>query len=143
MGEQLRQVRKFDFVTLSYGFFLRILALICLASGCCYWIRLVGVFPGELWRIDHMPWQWQSLTSTLCVLYPVASLGLWMHSPWGMILWIFAAVIESVAFTFYSSIFAFMPLIAFFHFLFVLLFLLFQGLMFIKRRRKQIVITEY
>lgn len=143
MVKHIRQLRRIDPILMGYWIYLRFLAVICLGMGTCYWIRLVGIFPGELWRIDHMPWQWQVLTGIFCVLYPIASLGLWMLSPWGIVLWIVAAMTETLAFTFYHSYFGYMPLIALLHCLLILLFILFQVVMFLKKRHKAVVITEY
>lgn len=143
MDNQLKQISKFDGLTVGYGVYLRVLSLICLAAGCMFWLRLVGVFPGEFWRIDRMPWQWQTLSATLSVLYPVAAIGLWMRSPWGIILWTMAALTESLAFTVYSSEFTSLPLIALLHSVLFLIFIALQVAILLKKRRKDEVVTEY
>lgn len=136
MDNQLRQAAKHDLTISGYTVFLRCLSLIALLFGMLYWIRLVGVFPGNLWRVDRMPWLWQVLTTTLSVLFPVAALGLWMQSPWGVILWFFAALIESLAFTVYSSNFTYLPSTAVFHLMVLAVFIMFQVLFFLKKKKK-------
>ncbi|EJF88860.1 DUF6163 family protein [Bartonella tamiae] len=143
MDNQLRQIDKIDLLSLSFGLYLRFLALICLIFGCMYWTRLIGLFPGELWRIDTMPMQWQTLCGALAVIYPVAAIGLWLRSPWGVILWIFAAFCESLVFTVYQSSFIYMPSIAFLQGILFLGFLAFQVAIFYKKRQKDIINTEY
>ena len=136
MDNQLRQVVKPNLVLSAYSIFLRCIAVIALLFAIFYWIRLVGVFPGELWRIDRMPWLWQVLTVVLSVIYPIAALGLWMRSLWGIILWFFAALTESLAFTLYSANFVFFPSLAVFHFLILLLFIMMQILLHLKTNKK-------
>ncbi|KEC55093.1 DUF6163 family protein [Bartonella koehlerae] len=95
--------KKISKINLIYNCYLRFLALICLGLGVFYWIRLVGVFPGALWRFDLMPWSWQCLSATLAIVYPIALIGLWMSSPWGIILWCIAAFSETLAMICYSD----------------------------------------
>lgn len=139
MDNQLRQADKHDLAISGYTVFLLCLSLVALIFGVSYWIRMVGVFPGDLWRIDRMPWLWQVLTASLSVLYPVAALGLWMQSLWGVILWFCAALAESLAFTVYSSSFTYLPLTAVFHVIVMLIFIMFQILFFLKKRKNNAV----
>ncbi|AQT44733.1 hypothetical protein BBC0244_010220 [Bartonella apihabitans] len=136
MDNQLRQVAKPNLVLSSYSIFLHCLAFVALLFSIFYWIRMVGVFHGTLWRIDRMPWLWQVLTVSLSVVYPIAALGLWMGSLWGIILWFFAALTESLAFTVYSSSFIFFPSLAVFHFLVAILFVMFRGFLYLKKKKK-------
>lgn len=46
--------------------FVRFVALVCLAGGVYYWLRLIGFYPGLLWRFDLMPWQWQTICVSFC-----------------------------------------------------------------------------
>lgn len=59
--------------------------LFCL--GTMYWIRIVGVHEGMLWRFDLMPTAWKVAAASLAVLYPVAGVGLWMTVSWGAVIW--------------------------------------------------------
>ncbi|WP_074380675.1 DUF6163 family protein [Bartonella doshiae] len=105
-----KQTKK---INLIYNYYLRFLALICLGLSVLYWIRLVGVFPGELWRFDLMPWRWQFLSATLAIIYPIALIGLWMYSPWGIILWCIAALTETIAICSFN--FVYQPFMLIFH----------------------------
>ncbi|WP_332065565.1 DUF6163 family protein [Bartonella sp. CB189] len=123
-----KQVSKIDILLLIYSFYLRFLALVCFSLGALYWLRLVGVFPGSLWRFDLMPWQWQFLSGTLAVIYPIALIGLWMYSPWGIVLWCIAAfteifMIKNFFFDIVSSYQSLMPL---FHGILFLMFMILQ-----------------
>ncbi|MBB4076415.1 hypothetical protein GGR08_000712 [Bartonella fuyuanensis] len=114
-------------INLIYNCYLRFLALICLVLGVFYWIRLVGVFPGVLWRFDLMPWQWQFASATLAILYPIALIGLWMYSLWGIILWCIAALIETIVIYYSDLIYqSFVPL---FHGILFLVFVILQIMM--------------
>ncbi len=74
--------------------FMRLLALLALAGGVFYWVRLIGLRPGLLWRFDLMPWMWQTAAAALAVLLPVAATGLWMRAPWGAVLWFGAPAVR-------------------------------------------------
>lgn len=80
-------------------------ALFCLCLGVYYWVRLVGIFPGDTWRFDLMPWYWRVLACSLAVVYPIAACGLWTASRWGIILWLACALFETCAYSLYSSYF--------------------------------------
>ncbi|WP_019218621.1 DUF6163 family protein [Bartonella florencae] len=96
-----KQISK---ITLIYNCYLRFLALICLSLSIFYWIRLVGIVPGALWRFDLMPWHWQFASATLAIVYPIALIGLWMYSLWGIVLWCIAAFIETLTMYYSNSI---------------------------------------
>lgn len=80
----------------GYGWFHRVIAFYCLLFGLLYWVRLVGYYPGQLWRFDLMPTHWQVACVILAVLYPLAASGLWMVASWGPVIWIICAATETV-----------------------------------------------
>ncbi|EJF87266.1 DUF6163 family protein [Bartonella rattimassiliensis] len=126
--------KRISKINLIYNCYLRFLALICLILGIFYWIRLVGVFPGILWRFDLMPWQWQFASAILAILYPIALIGLWMYSLWGIVLWGIAALIETI--TIYYSDFIYQPFIPLFHGMLFLAFMILQIMVIFLRVKK-------
>ncbi|KQQ91541.1 DUF6163 family protein [Aureimonas sp. Leaf324] len=74
----------------------RIAGLAMFGMGLVYWIRLIGVFDGPLWRFDLMPVWWRIACPSLAVLYPVAGTGLWLAASWGGVIWILVAACEGV-----------------------------------------------
>ncbi len=85
--------------TLAYtGFvwFHRIVAVYCLVFGVTYWVRLIGIYDGPLWRFDLMPLHWQLASASLAALFPVAAIGLWMMVSWGPVIWLAAAAGEVI-----------------------------------------------
>lgn len=111
-------------IYLIYNCYLRFLALICLILSIFYWIRLVGVFPGVLWRFDLMPWHWQFASAILAVVYPIALIGLWMYSLWGIVLWCVAALTEIL--TMYYSAAIDQSFVLLFHGILFLIFIILQ-----------------
>jgi hypothetical protein len=75
------------------AWFQRIIAVYCLLFGVLYWIRLIGVYDGPLWRFDLMPVHWQSPRGA-GGLYPFAGIGLWMLTSWGPVIWFICAATE-------------------------------------------------
>lgn len=89
----------------AFVWFLRVVAVYCLFFGILYWIRLIGLYPGPLWRFDLMPVEWQIAAATLAVLFPFAAIGLWMLASWGPVIWFFCAVIESTMYAGFPALF--------------------------------------
>lgn len=85
--------------------FHRIVAAYCLLFGVLYWIRLVGYYPGSLWRFDLMPVHWQIASVTLAVLFPFASIGLWLLASWGPVVWLICAGLEAVMYWGFPELF--------------------------------------
>lgn len=80
----------------GYAWLMRIIAVYSLVFGILYWVRLVGFYPGSLWRFDLMPVPWQVASVTLATLFPFAAIGLWMLASWGVVVWVACACIEAV-----------------------------------------------
>jgi hypothetical protein len=73
----------------------RLSAIVLFAIGVSYWIRLVGIYDGPLWRFDLMPIWWKAAATMLAVLAPVAGVGLWMTVSWGVVIWVIVALVEA------------------------------------------------
>ena len=56
-----------------FAWFQRVIAGYCLLFGILYWIRLIGFYPGALWRFDLMPVHWQVAAVMLAVFFPFAA----------------------------------------------------------------------
>ena len=80
----------------AFVWFQRLIAGYCLLFGILYWVRLIGVYDGPLWRFDLMPVHWQIAAVTLAVFFPFAAIGLWMLASWGPVIWVICAVTETV-----------------------------------------------
>lgn len=78
----------------TFVWFQRIIAIYCLLFGILYWVRLIGVYQGPLWRFDLMPLHWRVAASVLAVFFPFAGAGLWMLASWGPVIWFICAVTE-------------------------------------------------
>ena len=81
-------------VEVAFAWFQRLMALLCLFFGALYWVRLIGIYPGTLWRFDLMPVHWQVATATLAVFFPFAAAGLWMLASWGPVIWLMATSVS-------------------------------------------------
>ena len=85
--------------------FQRIIAVYCLLFGVLYWIRLIGIYDGPLWRFDLMPVHWQVASVVLSVFFPFAAIGLWMLASWGPVIWIICAALETVMYAGFPDMF--------------------------------------
>ena len=84
---------------------LRLCGVALFAIGIIYWVRLVGIYDGPLWRFDLMPIWWRVAAPTLAVLAPVAGVGLWMTVSWGAVIWVIVAMVEAVMHLGFPSLF--------------------------------------
>lgn len=100
---------------LGYDWLCRALALTCMAIGLAYWVRLIGIYDGALWRFDLMPLHWQVACTVLSVLFPIAATGLWMTVSWGPVIWVIAAVGEIVMYAGFPELFGARPALVAFH----------------------------
>ncbi|GAB1581700.1 DUF6163 family protein [Phyllobacterium phragmitis] len=130
MEDDLRQRVEPSLAQTGFVWFMRLLSIYCLTLGVAYWIRLIGLHQGLLWRFDLMPWQWQTAAVSLAVLFPVAATGLWMRAPWGPVIWFAAALIETLMYTVFERIFAANPMVAVTNLLILLLYIAFRIVLF-------------
>ncbi|QKV18346.1 DUF6163 family protein [Oricola thermophila] len=77
-----------------FVWFLRAMAAVAMIAGLSYWAQLIGLDNDSLPRFDRLPVHWKVPCVTLAVLLPVASMGLWTLTSWGIVLWTFACLIE-------------------------------------------------
>lgn len=89
----------------AFWWFHRIIAVYCLMFGTLYWIRLIGLYDGPLWRFDLMPVHWQIAATILAALYPFAGIGLWMITSWGPVIWAICAIAEIVMYAGFPHLF--------------------------------------
>jgi len=121
----------------AFAWFQRVIACYCLLFGLLYWVRLIGVYPGDLWRFDLMPIYWQVAAVTLAVLFPFAAIGLWMLSSWGPVIWFACALIEATMYLGFPELYGFRPTIGLSHLGVILLYLLFRIVIYFQTRRER------
>lgn len=102
---------------IAFAWLNRVVAVYCLMFGFAYWVRLVGIYPGDEWRFDLMPVHWQVASVTLAALFPFASIGLWMLASWGAVVWFICAVIETFMYWWRADLFGSKPIIVLVHLL--------------------------
>jgi uncharacterized membrane protein (DUF2068 family) len=74
-------------------FYLRSLALFSLVRGLVDWSRILG-FIGLENAFESSPLTWQVTIALYAVLNCVASVGLWLTSAWGAVLWLIVTICE-------------------------------------------------
>jgi hypothetical protein len=121
--------------------FLRLVAVTCLWFGLQYWSMLVGYSLGGRARFDLLSLPWQVAAPSLAVLFPVASLGLWLTVSWGPVLFALAAVTQVLMFKLWSDIFGTNSFVLFFHALAASLYVLFRVALWLEERRRAEQVT--
>ena len=119
----------------GFAWFLRLIAGYCLLFGVLYWIRLIGLHDGTLWRFDLMPIHWQVASVILAVFFPFAAIGLWMLSSWGPVIWFICAATETIMYLGFPELFGERWVIIASHLLVALLYLAFRLVIFWQKRR--------
>ncbi len=115
--------------------FQRLIAGYCLLIGILYWVRLIGLYDGPLWRFDLMPLHWQVAAVTLAVFFPFAAIGLWMLASWGPVIWAICALTETVMYFGFPDLYGHRLLIVTSDLVVALLYTAFRVLIHMQHRR--------
>lgn len=134
-------VPKRTLTQILFVVFLRLVALTCFWLGLQYWAMLVGYSRGGGGRFDLLSLPWQVAAPGLAVLFPVASLGLWLAVSWGPVLWTIAAISQFLMFKIWPEIFGTNNLVLLFHGLVAALYVLFRIALWLEERRKAEPVT--
>lgn len=121
----------------AFAWFQRLVACYCLLFGIVYWVRLIGVYDGPLWRFDLMPVHWQVAAVTLAVFYPFAAIGLWMLTSWGPVIWAICAVAETAIYFFFPDLYGHRLLVVSGHFAVALIYTAFRVLIHWQHRQAE------
>lgn len=119
-----------------YVIFLRVIAVACFWFGLQYWAMLVGYSLHGQARFDLLNLPWKVAASSLAVLFPVASLGLWITISWGTVLWALAAMVQVCMYVVWPDVFGSNRLVPLLHALVAALFIVFRLSLWIEARRK-------
>ncbi|MBZ0164986.1 MAG: DUF6163 family protein [Notoacmeibacter sp.] len=114
----------------------RVVAGYSLLFGILYWIRLIGFFPGQLWRFDLMPVHWQVAAISLAVLYPFAAIGLWTLASWGPVVWFICAAGEIAMYGVLTDMFGVRSAIVVSHLAIAMLYGVFKLVIWLQRRER-------
>lgn len=137
MSEQAHsRLTRVSSVEFAYEWFCRGIAVCCLFFGLAYWVRLIGLYDGALWRFDLMPLHWQVAGVVLSVLFPIAATGLWMAVSWGPVIWVIAAATEIAMYAGFPELYGFRPALVALHLATVAAFVAFRVLLFLEQRRR-------
>lgn len=120
-----------------YVIFLRMIAVACFWFGLQYWAMLVGYSLQGMARFDLLNFPWKVAASSLAVLFPVASLGLWLTVSWGAVLWAIAALVQVLMYIVWPDIFGPNRLVPLMHGLVAALYVVFRLSLWIEARRKE------
>jgi hypothetical protein len=117
--------------------FLRLVAISCFGLGLQYWAMLVGYSLAGAGRFDLLSLQWKVAATSLAVLFPVASLGLWLTVSWGPVLWVLAAGGQILMYGLLPETFGANGLIILLHGVVALLYLVFRLVLWLENRRQR------
>ncbi|MDN2564962.1 DUF6163 family protein [Aquibium sp. A9E412] len=115
----------------------RLAAAYCLVLGVLYWVRLVGLYDGALWRFDLMPLHWQVAAVSLAVMLPFAAVGLWSLSSWGVVIWAVCAAAETTMYAGFADLYGAEPLRLALHGAIALAYAVLQVLLYRERRARE------
>lgn len=125
---------KPSLVSVIFVWFHRLVGGFCLATGVGYWANLIGWNGAAATRFDLMPVHLQIAATSLAILLPVASVGLWMVVSWGPVIWVAAALIETIMYVGFPELFGQRPVIITAHTAVAFLYLLFRIILYREAR---------
>jgi len=76
--------------------FLRVMAVLSMTKGLYHWAQVTGFVGGASGAFENQTMAWQSATVYFAVIELVASVGLWLATPWGAVVWLTAVVSMAV-----------------------------------------------
>jgi hypothetical protein len=117
--------------------FLRMIAVSCFWFGLQYWGMLVGYTLEGRARFDLLSVPWQVAAPALAVLFPVASLGLWLVASWGVVLWVIAATIQILMYVIWWDVFGHNNVVPLLHLVVAALYVVFRVSLWLEERRKE------
>jgi hypothetical protein len=117
--------------------FLRLVAVSCLWFGLQYWAMLVGYSLVGAGRFDLLSLPWKVASTSLAVLFPVASLGLWLTVSWGPVVWVLAAGGQILMYGFLPQIFGANHLVILLHAMVAALYWFFRIVLWLEKRRQR------
>jgi hypothetical protein len=117
--------------------FLRLVAVSCLWFGLQYWAMLVGYSLVGAGRFDLLSLPWKVASTSLAVLFPVASLGLWLTVSWGPVVWVLAAGGQILMYGFLPQIFGANRLVILLHAMVAALYWFFRIVLWLEKRRQR------
>lgn len=115
--------------------FLRLVAVSCFWFGLQYWAMLVGYSLVGAGRFDLLSLPWKVASTSLAVLFPVASLGLWLTVSWGPVIWVLAAGGQILMYGLLPDIFGPNKLIILLHVIVAVVYWIFRLLLWLEKRR--------
>lgn len=129
-----RPLPRLSVAEIAFEWFQRVMAVYCLLFGVLYWVRLIGLYDGALWRFDLMPVHWQVTSVMLAVFFPFASIGLWTFASWGAVVWFICAVTEALMYAGFPDLFGPRHVIVIAHAFVLLLYVSFRIVIHLQRR---------
>ena len=141
MSVQMSDVRKApsriqQIIELLFSIFLRLLAVVFFAGAIYTWMTAVGYWEGANFRFDTMGVALKIYTAIMGVMLPVACVGLWTTLPWGRVIWFFAVAFQSVSLLRFPEMFVAPNLILIFHISCLVLYVVFQLLLFVIAKKE-------
>jgi hypothetical protein len=137
LSGEMKEQRQ-SMVQTVFVWFLRLMAVIAMVSGLSYWAQLIGLANDTLPRFDLLPVHWQVPCVTLAVLLPCASMGLWMVTSWGIVLWTIACLIEISIYGVWSDSYAARPNVVIGHTISLAVLFVFIVILSIQRYRERV-----
>ncbi|TWF56738.1 DUF6163 family protein [Neorhizobium alkalisoli] len=127
---------KRSLTEILFVIFLRMVAVACLWFGIQYWGMLVGYSLKGAARFDLLNLPWKVAACSLAVLFPVASLGLWLTVSWGAVLWTIAAAVQVLMYVVWPDVFGHNRLVPLLHVFVAALYIVFRLSLWLEERRK-------
>ena len=137
MNSDFPTIPKRTLTDLLFILFLRLVAVSCLWFGLQYWAMLVGYSLVGAGRFDLLSLPWKVASTSLAVLFPVASLGLWLTVSWGPVIWVLAAGGQILMYGFLPEIFGANRLIILLHVMVAVLYWFFRIVLWLEKRRQR------
>lgn len=119
------------------------MAVLSLVAALLNWAQLTGMTSNGELRFDVLEPHWRMLKTVMAVILPAAGLGLWMTQSWGVVLWIFAMMLEILAYGVWTELFEPRPMTVLTHSIVIVFLAVISFGLLIEKRRVQRIGIEH
>ena len=85
--------------------FPRVMAVLSMGKGLYHWAQVTGFVGGEDSAFENQTTAWQAATIYFAVIELVAAVGLWLATPWGVVVWLTTVVSMAIVELMFPSIY--------------------------------------
>ncbi|MBA5723600.1 DUF6163 family protein [Candidatus Liberibacter sp.] len=136
----MMNISIFSYATIILVPFIRFTAIIAFSFTVYYWGMATGCFFEGRYSFDLLPVPWKVVISSFSVLFPVATVGLWLGASWGIVVWGITVFMQFFMYLGFSSIFGPNRMLCIMHVFIILIYITIRSLIMYYKNTQKIIL---